>query len=91
MNPAEILGQISALRLEAARAGYQVALSGSGQFAMVPALGNSKPVLQDELSVDESRVLVDNAAQAGCVLQVGDTCYHAHTQLLVKHSKLCRI
>jgi BTB/POZ domain len=30
---------------------------------------------------------VDNVKHADCVLQVGDTCYHAHTQLLKKKSK----
>jgi BTB/POZ domain len=41
----------------------------------------------DECSTDEARALVDNVKHADCVLQVGDACYHAHTQLLKKRSK----
>jgi hypothetical protein len=79
MNPAEILGKMSALRLEAAQAGYQVALSESGQLSMLLSATTDKPLPLHKLSIDEARALVDSASQADCVLQVGDTCYYAHT------------
>jgi hypothetical protein len=76
------------LRLEAAQAGYQVAVSESGHLTMLPSATVDKPVLLHELTIDEARAVVDSASQADCVLQVGDTCYYAHTQLLEKRSKL---
>jgi BTB/POZ domain len=74
--------------LKQLKLGNQVALSESGQLTMLPSATTDKPVPLHELSMDEARALVDNASQADCVLQVGDTCYYAHTQLLEKRSKL---
>jgi BTB/POZ domain len=82
-----VLGKALLLQQEAARMGHKLSLSEGGRFVTLPLPWTASAVSLDECSTDEARALVDNVKHADCVLQVGDTCYHAHTQLLKKRSK----
>jgi BTB/POZ domain len=82
-----VFGKALLLQQEAARMGHKLSLSEDGRFMTLPLPWKASEVSLDECSTDEARALVDNVKHADCVLQVGDGCYHAHTQLLQKRSK----
>eukprot|EP00953_Heterococcus_sp_UTEX-ZZ885_P008423 5052-Heterococcus_DN1.PRE.2 len=81
-----VLSKALLLQQEAARMGQKLSISKRGRFVTLPFPWIATAVSLDKCSADEARALVDNVKHADCVLQVGDTCYHAHTQLLKKKS-----
>jgi BTB/POZ domain len=82
-----VLGKALVLQQEAARMGHKLSVSAGGRFMTLPLPWAASDVSLDECTADEARALVDNVKHADCVLQIGDACYHAHTQLLKKRSK----
>jgi BTB/POZ domain len=83
----EAFSKVLILQQQIVRMGHRLSLTEDGRFITLPSPGATALNL-DECSADEARALVDNVKHADCVLQVGESCYHAHTQLPVIYSKL---
>jgi BTB/POZ domain len=79
-----IISQAKQLQQDAANIGYKFVMS---ERECVVVKADLEKLQLDDCTTDQVRALVDSPDRADCILHVGESFYHAHSQLLTKRSQ----
>jgi BTB/POZ domain len=66
--------------------GYRFVMS-ERECAVLKAVVDLEPMQLEACSIEQARALVDSPDRADCILHVGESFYHAHSQLLSTRSQ----